>query len=198
MKRCRMKKEKSPSKIDNNARLPKETKKKSPLREAIETIVWSLVIALLIIQFVVQSFYIPSSSMEPTLVPGERVLVAKFYYRITEPQRGDIIVFRYPIDNRKNLIKRVIGLPGEKIKISNGMIYVNGEPLQGDKYGRTYYDYGFYGEGEKTVPEDSYFVLGDNSINSDDSRFWGYVPRKNVLGRAFLIYWPLTHITILK
>ncbi|NLJ38363.1 MAG: signal peptidase I [Candidatus Atribacteria bacterium] len=193
-----MKKEKSPSKIDNNARLPKETKKKSPLREAIETIVWSLVIALLIIQFVVQSFYIPSSSMEPTLVPGERVLVAKFYYRITEPQRGDIIVFRYPIDNRKNLIKRVIGLPGEKIKISNGMIYVNGEPLQGDKFGRTYYDYGFYGEGEKTVPEDSYFVLGDNSLNSDDSRFWGYVPRKNILGRAFLIYWPLTHITLLK
>lgn len=193
-----MKKEKSPSKIDNNARLPKETKKKSPLREAIETIVWSLVIALLIIQFVVQSFYIPSSSMEPTLVPGERVLVAKFYYRITKPQRGDIIVFRYPIDNRKNLIKRVIGLPGEKIKISNGMIYVNGEPLQGDKFGRTYYDYGFYGEGEKTVPEDSYFVLGDNSLNSDDSRFWGYVPRKNILGRAFLIYWPLTHITLLK
>lgn len=193
-----MKKEKSPSKINNNAHLTKETKKKSPLREAIETIVWSLVIALLIIYFVVQSFYIPSSSMEPTLVPGERVLVAKFYYRITEPQRGDIIVFRYPIDNRKNLIKRVIGLPGEKIKISNGMIYVNGEPLQGDKFSRTYYDYGFYGEGEKTVPEDSYFVLGDNSLNSDDSRFWGYVPRKNILGRAFLIYWPLTHITILK
>jgi len=193
-----MKKEKSPSKINNNAHLTKETKKKSPLREAIETIVWSLVIALLIIYFVVQSFYIPSSSMEPTLVPGERVLVAKFYYLITEPQRGDIIVFRYPFDDRKNLIKRVIGLPGEKIKISNGMIYVNGEPLQGDKYVRTYYDYGFYGEGEKTVPEDSYFVLGDNSINSDDSRFWGYVPRKNILGRAFLIYWPLTHITILK
>ena len=193
-----MKKEKSPSKVDNNIQPTKEAKKKSPLREAIETIVWSLVIALLIIHFVVQSFYIPSSSMEPTLVPGERVLVAKFYYRLTEPQRGDIIVFRYPIDDRKNLIKRVIGLPGEKIKISNGMIYVNGEPLQGDKYVRTYYDYGFYGEGEKTVPEDSYFVLGDNSINSDDSRFWGYVPRKNVLGRAFLIYWPLTQITILR
>ena len=193
-----MKKEKSPSKVDNNIQPTKEAKKKSPLREAIETIVWSLVIALLIIHFVVQSFYIPSSSMEPTLVPGERVLLAKFYYRLTEPQRGDIIVFRYPIDDRKNLIKRVIGLSGEKIKISNGMIYVNGEPLQGDKYVRTYYDYGFYGEGEKTVPEDSYFVLGDNSINSDDSRFWGYVPRKNVLGRAFLIYWPLTHITILK
>ena len=193
-----MKKEKSPSKVDNNIQPTKVAKKKSPLREAIETIVWYLVIALLIIHFVVQSFYIPSSSMEPTLVPGERVLVAKFYYRLTEPQSGDIIVFRYPIDDRKNLIKRVIGLPGEKIKISNGMIYVNGEPLQGDKYVRTYYDYGFYGEGEKTAPEDSYFVLGDNSINSDDSRFWGYVPRKNVLGRAFLIYWPLTHITILK
>ena len=193
-----MKKEKVPFKTDKTSQPSQEKKKKSPLREAIETIVWSLVIALLIITFVVQSFYIPSSSMEPTLVPGDRVLVAKFYYRFTDPQRGDIIVFRYPIDKRKNLIKRVIGLPGEKIKISNGMIYVNGEPLQGDKFKRTYYDVGFYGEGEKTVPEDSYFVLGDNSENSDDSRFWGYVPRKNILGRAFLIYWPLTKISILR
>jgi len=193
-----MKKENTPSKSEKTSQPSKERKKKSPLREAIETIVWSLVIALLIINFVIQSFYIPSSSMEPTLVPGERVLVAKFYYRITEPQRGDIIVFRYPIDKRKNLIKRVIGLPGEKIKISNGMVYVNGEPLQGDKFGRTYYNGGFYGEGERTVPDDSYFVLGDNSQNSDDSRFWGYVPRKNILGRAFVIYWPLPQITILR
>jgi len=193
-----MKKEKNQIKNGKEGQPSKETKKKSPLREAIETIVWSLIIALLIINFVVQSFYIPSSSMEPTLVPGERVLVAKFYYRITEPQRGDIIVFRYPIDKRKNLIKRVIGLPGEKIKIANGMVYINGEPLQGEKFGRTYYDVGFYGEGERTVPEGSYFVLGDNSQNSDDSRFWGYVPRKNILGRAFVIYWPLTRISILR
>ncbi len=193
-----MKKEKNQIKTGKEDQPSKGAKKKSPLREAIETIVWSLIIALLIINFVVQSFYIPSSSMEPTLVPGERVLVAKFYYRITEPQRGDIIVFRYPIDKRKNLIKRVIGLPGEKIKIANGMVYINEEPLQGEKFGRTYYDVGFYGEGERTVPEDSYFVLGDNSQNSDDSRFWGYVPRKNILGRAFVIYWPLTHISILR
>jgi len=193
-----MKKERNPSKTESVQQPAKKVKKKSPLREAIETIVWSLVIALLIIHFVVQSFYIPSSSMEPTLVPGERVLVAKFYYRFTEPQRGDIIVFRYPIDKRKNLIKRVIGLPGEKIKIANGMVYVNGEPLEGEKFNRTYYDVGFYGEGEKTVPEDSYFVLGDNSQNSDDSRFWGYVPRKNILGRAFCIYWPPNQISILR
>ena len=193
-----MKKEKNQIKTGKEGQPSKGAKKKSPLREAIETIVWSLIIALLIINFIVQSFYIPSSSMEPTLVPGERVLVAKFYYHITEPQRGDIVVFRYPIDKRKNLIKRVIGLPGEKIKIANGMVYINGEPLQGEKFGRTYYDVGFYGEGERTVPEDSYFVLGDNSQNSDDSRFWGYVPRKNILGRAFIIYWPLTHISILR
>ncbi|MCX6089426.1 MAG: signal peptidase I [Candidatus Atribacteria bacterium] len=168
------------------------------MREIIETLVWSIVIALLIITFVIQSFYIPSSSMEPTLIPGERVLVAKFYYRFTDPQRGDIIVFRYPIDDRKNLIKRIIGLPGDRIKIENGMVTVNDNPLQGEKFGRTYYDMGFYGQGEHTVPDGSYFVLGDNSQNSDDSRFWGYVPRKNILGRAFVIYWPLPQISVIR
>jgi signal peptidase I len=172
--------------------------KKSAWRELVETVLWALVIALLIRYFVVEGYYIPSSSMEPTLVPGERVLVAKFYYRFTVPQRGDIIVFRYPIDSRRNLIKRLIGLPGEKIEIKDGTVWVNGEALQGQSFRRTYYDVGYYGQGERMVPPDSYFVLGDNSENSDDSRFWGYVPRKNILGRAFLVYWPPHRIRILR
>jgi len=175
-----------------------KSKKKSALREIIETVIWALLIAMVVRYFLVEGFYIPSSSMVPTLVPGERVLVAKFCYRFTQPQRGDVIVFRYPMDKKKNLIKRVVGLPGEIIRIENGMIYVNGVQIKGDKFGRTYYDVGFYGEGEHVVPDDSYFVLGDNSRNSDDSRFWGYVPRKNILGRAFLIYWPPLSIQVLR
>jgi len=175
-----------------------EPKKKSVWRELIETILWALVIALLIRYFVIEGYYIPSGSMEPTLVPGERVLVAKFIYHFTEPQRGDIIVFRYPLDSRKNLIKRIVALPGETIKIENGLVYINGVPLEGELFARPYYDAGYYGQGEKVIPEDSYFVLGDNSSNSDDSRFWGYVPRKNILGRAFLVYWPPQRIKILR
>ncbi|MGQ9473703.1 MAG: signal peptidase I [Candidatus Caldatribacteriaceae bacterium] len=175
-----------------------KTKKKSAWRELIETILWALVIALLIRYFVVEGYYIPSSSMEPTLVPGERVLVAKFYYRFTEPKRGDIIVFRYPIDRRRNLIKRLVGLPGDNLKIEDGLVWINGEALQGELFQRTYYDVGYYGQGEHVVPQDSYFVLGDNSENSDDSRFWGYVPHRNILGRAFFVYWPPHRIRILK
>ncbi|MEN3186914.1 MAG: signal peptidase I [Atribacterota bacterium] len=173
-------------------------KKKSAWRELIETILWALVIALLIRYFVVEGYYIPSSSMEPTLIPGERVLVAKFYYRFTEPKRGDIVVFRYPIDNRRNLIKRLVGLPGETVEIRDGVVRVDGELLQGNSFNRRYYDVGYYGQGEHVVPPGSYFVLGDNSENSDDSRFWGYVPRKNILGRAFLVYWPPHRVRILR
>jgi len=174
-----------------------KSNQKSALREIIETIIWALMIALVVRHFLIEGFYIPSSSMVPTLVPGERVLVEKFFYRFTHPQRGDVIVFRYPMDKRKNLIKRIVGLPGETILIENGSIYVDDILVKGDKFSRTYYDLGFYGEGKHLIPADSYFVLGDNSRNSDDSRFWGYVPRKNVLGRAFLIYWPPLSIQIL-
>ncbi len=186
--------------MPKNLALKRDAKaqKKSALREIIETVVWALVIALLVRHFVIEGYYIPSSSMAPTLVPGERVLVAKFIYRFTEPSRGDIVVFRYPIDKRRNLIKRVIGLPGEHIEIKDGKVFVNSEPLEGDLFNRTYYEAGYYGEGEHIVPENSYFVLGDNSRNSDDSRFWGYVPRKNILGKAFLVYWPPQKIRILR
>lgn len=136
--------------------------------------------------------------MAPTLVPGNRVLVTKFYYRFYRPQHGDIIVFRYPSNKKKNLIKRVMALPGETIRIENGLVYINGVPLQGDRFNRVYFNTGYYGKGEQAVPENSYFVLGDNSRNSDDSRFWGYVPLKNILGRAFLVYWPPRSIRVLR
>ncbi|MBP8932965.1 MAG: signal peptidase I [Candidatus Atribacteria bacterium] len=168
------------------------------MREIAETVVWAFLVAFIIRYFVIEGYYIPSSSMAPTLVPGNRVLVAKFYYRFYRPQHGDIIVFRYPSNKKKNLIKRVMALPGETIRIENGLVYINGVPLQGDRFNRVYFNTGYYGKGEQAVPENSYFVLGDNSRNSDDSRFWGYVPLKNILGRAFLVYWPPRSIRVLR
>jgi len=168
------------------------------LREIAETVVWAFLVAFIIRYFVIEGYYIPSSSMAPTLVPGNRVLVTKFYYRFYRPQHGDIIVFRYPSNKKKNLIKRVMALPGETIRIENGLVYINGVPLQGDRFNRVYFNTGYYGKGEQAVPENSYFVLGDNSRNSDDSRFWGYVPLKNILGRAFLVYWPPRSIRVLR
>ncbi len=170
----------------------------SVLREIVETVIWALLIAFVVRYFVVEGYYIPSGSMKPTLVPGNRVLVAKFYYRLYQPQRGDIIVFRYPSNEKKNLIKRIIALPGETVRIENGLVYINGVPIQGDQFNREYVNVGGYGRGEQIIPGNSYFVLGDNSHNSDDSRFWGYVPFKNILGRAFLIYWPPRSIQILR
>ncbi|MDK2897253.1 MAG: signal peptidase [Candidatus Atribacteria bacterium] len=181
-----------------NVKAAEPPRKKSALRELVETVVWALIIALLIRYFVVEGYYIPSGSMKPTLVPGERVLVAKFIYRFTEPTRGDIVVFKYPIDNRKNLIKRIVGLPGEEVEIKDGQVFINGEPLAGEQFARTYYDVGYYGTEKRVIPEGHYFVLGDNSENSDDSRFWGYVPREKILGKAFLVYWPPAQIRILK
>lgn len=169
------------------------------MRELIETVVWALAIALFVRYFLFEGYFIPSGSMQPTLVPGERVLVSKFYYWFSEPQRGDIIVFRYPIDRRKNLIKRIAGLPNERMRIEGGDVFVDDDPLENGIFDETYYyDIGFYGQGERIVPDQSYYVLGDNSQNSDDSRFWGYVPGDNVVGRAFLIYWPPQNIRILR
>ncbi|HSV31310.1 MAG TPA: signal peptidase I [Atribacteraceae bacterium] len=176
-----------------------KTKKKSALRELIETIVWALAIALLVRHFLIEGFYIPSGSMQPTLLPGERVLVAKLPYRFLEPQRGEIVVFRYPIDSRKNLIKRIAGMPNERIRIGGGRVYADDVPLEGGFFNETYYfDIGFYGQGEQLIPDRSYFTLGDNSQNSDDSRFWGFVPRGKIIGRAFLVYWPPHRIRILR
>lgn len=187
-------------KVPKNQELRKNARGNSinVLREIVETVFWALLIAFIVRYFVVEGYYIPSSSIKPTLIPGNRVLVAKFYYRFYRPHRGDIIVFRFPSNRKKNLIKRVIALPGETVRIENGLVHIDGIPLQGDQFNREYFNVGNYGREEQVIPENSYFVLGDNSHNSDDSRFWGYVPFKNILGRAFLVYWPPRSIQILR
>jgi signal peptidase I len=177
-------------------------KAKRNIREWVESIVIALILALIIRTFVVQAFKIPSGSMRETLIERDRILVNKFIYRFTDPQRGDIIVFRYPLEPKKDFVKRLIGLPGETVSIKDGDIYINGELAREPLKVREiyYYNKGVYAEDAKAVeiPADSYYVLGDNSASSRDSRYWGFVPKENLLGKAFLIYWPPNRIRLLK
>lgn len=186
-------------------------RKKSVFREYAEAAAIAIILALFIRTFVVQAFKIPSGSMEPTLLVGDHILVNKFIYGIkipiirktlipiSEPKRGDVIVFIYPVDKSKDFIKRVIGLPGDRIKINGRKIYINGR-LYNDKDG-------YYAEedeksphsiqesqfGPVTVPDNALFVMGDNRDHSYDSRFWGFVPLSSVKGKAFIIYWSWPH-----
>jgi len=184
-----------------------EKKSKSTFREYAEAIVVALVLALLIRTFVVQAFKIPSGSMEPTLEIGDHILVNKFIYGIkipfthlsfgawTQPKRGEVIVFIYPLEPEKDFIKRVIGVPGDTVRIVNKKLYINGAEAQ-DPHAVYKEDPVLPGDAQKrdnfgpiTVPSGKIFVLGDNRDRSLDSRFWGFVPLEDVKGKAFIIYW---------
>lgn len=158
--------------------------------EVIQTVVIAFVLALIITTFIVQGFVIPTGSMETTIMPNDRVFVNKFIYRFTEPERGDIIVFKYPVDPTKDYVKRLIGLPGETIEMRNGVVYINNKPLK-EPY-LTQPSTGNYGP--ITVEKGHYFMLGDNRDNSEDSRYWGQLPAKNIKGKVFLRFWPLNRI----
>ncbi|MCX5887475.1 MAG: signal peptidase I [Proteobacteria bacterium] len=182
-------------------------KKKSVIREYVEAILIAVVLAMFIRSFIVQAFKIPSGSMEPTLLIGDHILVNKFIYGITvpfthkklfqwkNPQREDVIVFVYPVDESKDFIKRVIGVGGDRIEIKQKKIYINDQPFNDT--------HGHYQEsnpsssyiqfrdnlGPIVVPENTLFVMGDNRDRSYDSRFWGFVTLDRVKGKAFMIYW---------
>lgn len=178
-------------------------KKKSVgwIRELVETIVIALVLAFLIRTFVVQTFYIPSGSMEPTLLVGDRIMAYKIFYGLDQASRGDIVIFKFPLDPKKDFIKRVIGLPGDRIEIVDKKVYVNGEKLiEPYVIHQDRWDIGFPRDdyGPVQVPPDSLFVLGDNRDSSEDSRYWGFVPGENIVGKAFLIYWPPWRVRIIK
>ena len=162
------------------------------VREVIETIVLT-VLMFLVIRFAVQNFNIEGHSMEPSLHDQELILVDKWTYLFHPPTRGDVIVFIAPPQPSQDYIKRVIGVPGDKITIQNTTVIVDGVPLK-----ETYVDPKNQGGTiedknivNMRVPPDDYFVLGDNRANSSDSRVWGFVPKQNILGRAALVYWPL-------
>jgi signal peptidase I len=165
--------------------------------EALKTIGLSLFLALGIRQFVAEARYIPSESMVPTLEVNDRLIIEKISYLVHPPQREDIIVF-WPNDKLRQqqpklkdaFIKRLIGLPGEKVEVRAGKVYINDQPLQ-EQYIEAPPDYEW---GPEIVPKDSYLVLGDNRNNSYDSHFWGYVPRQNIIGRAAFRFWPPTRV----
>jgi signal peptidase I len=196
--------------------------RKSVVREYAEAIVVAMLLAFAIRVFVVQAFKIPSGSMIPTLLIGDHILVSKLSYGIQwptdckfhlsfppvncyasyalvefgKPQRGDIIVFRFPEDEEKDFIKRIVGTPGDTVQIRNKVVLVNGTPLD-DRAFTQRIDPGIIDGtinprdnfGPVTVPEGSYFVMGDNRDQSLDSRFWGYVREEKIRGKAFRIYW---------
>lgn len=154
------------------------------LRDILETLLLSVVLFFLI-NAVSARIKIDGSSMEPNLHNGEFVIVSKLNYRFGEPERGDVVVFDYPKNITQEYIKRVIGLPGETIRVEDGTVFVNGQPLK-EPYVSDPPAY----EGSWKVPEEALFVLGDNRNNSSDSHDWGVVPEKNLIGEALLIYWP--------
>ncbi|MFQ5847084.1 MAG: signal peptidase I [Candidatus Methylomirabilales bacterium] len=197
----------TPVRGDESAGVGVRERQKSAAREWGEALVVALLLALFIRTFVVQAFKIPSGSMIPTLLVGDHILVSKFIYGIRvpvldtwvlgprTPKRGDIIVFKFPYDESRDFIKRVIGLPGEVVEVRNHQVYINGKPLE-ESYpiyntpemparfrlpGNSY--------GPITVPKDKLFVLGDNRDHSQDSRFWGFLDVHKVEGEAFIIYW---------
>ena len=186
-------------------------KRKSVVREYVEAIGIAVLLALVIRTLIVQAFTIPSGSMMDTLLIGDYILVNKFLYgpelpltdwrmpALRHPRRGDIIVFKYPQDERRDFIKRIIATPGDQVLIRGHQVIVNGRLLEepytkrseSSRAGAAQSGYCGYAYGCETtvVPPDSYFVMGDNRDNSQDSRYWGFVKRDRIKGKAFLTYW---------
>jgi signal peptidase I len=187
-----------------------DTFRKSTVREYFDSIVIALILALFVRTWVVQAFKIPTGSMENNLLIGDHLLVNKFVFGPTlgrvdrtllpvrDIHRGDILVFKYPIDPQRDFIKRVIGLPGDTVELKAKKVYVNNQALE-EPYVHFLTPASEGGEitsmdvreryGPVTVPPDQYFVMGDNRDNSQDSRYWGFLPRDHVKGKAMMIYW---------
>ena len=186
------------------------TFRKSTAREYFESIVIAVILALFVRTWVVQAFKIPTGSMEQNLLIGDHLLVNKFVFGPTATgleravlpvsaiRRGDVVVFKYPEEPERDFIKRVIGLPGETIELRDKRVYVDGAALDepyvfflqppGEAGGLSAFDPRVQ-YGPVTVPADSYFMMGDNRDNSQDSRYWGFLPRDYVKGKALMIYW---------
>lgn len=179
--------ENSPEKSSPNVIIQEE----NPWVEILKTIGLAAVLSFGIRTFVAEARYIPSSSMEPTLLINDRLIIEKITYRFHEPQRGDVVVFNATEallqENLKDaFIKRIIGLPGDEVKVRNGEVIVNNKILK-EPYIKEAPDYDY---GPVTVPADQYLVLGDNRNNSYDSHYWGFVPREKFIGRASIRFWP--------
>lgn len=161
------------------------------------------ILAFLIRTFLVGPYKIPTGSMRMTFIEGDRIFADKITYRFKKPQRGDIIIFKAPMDSKKDFVKRLVGLPGDKIVIRDGKLIINGKTFYSPPFSQHYYynreDWDFGKEGQTIeVPEGKYFALGDNSAQSNDSRNWGFIPAKNVVGKAVCIWWPPNRIKLAR
>ena len=165
---------------------PSQLSLKSLLREVIETVILTVLIYA-VVNFATGRFKVEGSSMEPSVHPSQYVLVDKISYRLGAPQRGDVVVFNYPLATDRDFIKRIIGLPGETVTVANGAVSVNGQPLT-----EPYIAAPPISTGTWHLGPNQYFVMGDNRNNSSDSRSWGPLERKYLIGKAVLTYWPPT------
>jgi signal peptidase I len=173
-------------------KLAAPARQSSSLGEALWEILQTLILAGLLIvffrTFVFQNYIVDGNSMLPALEPGERVIVGRTHYLLGKPQRGDVIVLQYPRDPDRDFVKRIIGLPGETVSISNGQVFIDGRPLARETYvqnlSRTDHTPTRLGDNE-------YFVMGDNRAGSSDSRSWGPLHRRYIIGKAWLIYFPI-------
>lgn len=175
--------------IHFHPRLRMREEQKKSVNETLDSVIVAGIVALILIHFVVRSFFIPSGSMEPTLKVRDYILVNEFIYRLHAPQRGDVVVFHPPPkahSGGKDYIKRVVALGGETVEVKNGQVFIDDSPLV-----EPYIQEGPYYTMPKTrIPRGSVFVFGDNRNNSEDSHRWGDLPVKNIVGKAFLIFWP--------
>jgi len=161
--------------------------------EILKIVIIALVIVIPIRYFLFQPFIVKGQSMEPNFENSNYLIVDELSYRFRDPQRGEVVVFRYPRNISQRFIKRIIGLPGEKIEIEAGVVMVNGKILDESEY----FPSGVQtlGNIQISLDENEYFVLGDNRISSFDSRQWGTLPRKNIIGRVYFRAWPITDLT---
>ena len=183
------------------------TAKKHGLLDYLGSLVWAVVLALVIRTFVIQTFEIPTGSMENTLEVGDRIIANKFLYGLRlpwsgqhifplrQPKRGDVVIFRFPEDRSQDFVKRLIGLPGDTILVRDKQVYVNGEPYNNPHErhtdARTLPAVAGPRDnfGPVLVPAGSYFMMGDNRDESYDSRYWGFVPAADIVGVAMVKYW---------
>lgn len=159
---------------------------------------WTLIgivcVGIVLRLFVFKPYLIPSASMEPGIAPGDRIIVNQLSYRLGAPSRGDVVVFAYPRDPNRTFVKRVLALEGETVELKDNQVFINSQLVN-----EPYLKPGDYPPfGPETIPKDNVFVLGDNRRQSEDSREWGLLPRNYLIGKATMIYYPLSRIKFLR
>lgn len=162
----------------------------------VRDVLFAALTAILLVVFVVQPVKVEGTSMQPRLSDQERIFVNKFVYRISDIERGDVVVFWYPRDRGKSFIKRIVGLPGERVEIREGVVYIDGRALDEPYVPDDFRD--AMSIPTKVIAPNSYFVLGDHRNSSNDSRHWGTVPVENICGKALLRYWPVSKFGLVK